>query len=163
LPPGVSPQPPPDAIATGQIFWYTVEGGGLDLGRLRAVQDWYVRPQLSAVEGVAEVAGVGGYPVEYQVNVDPTRLRTRGVTLADVVQAVTGANSTVGGPIIQKGNAEYIVRSMGWLGARPGSEDDAFDSQRARRDLEEAVVRAGDGSVVRVADVATVTLGPGPR
>src|SRR5205809_160294 len=63
LPPGVAPLPPPDAIATGQVFWYTVEGGGLDLGRLRAIQDWYVRPQLGAVEGVAEVAGVGGYPI----------------------------------------------------------------------------------------------------
>src|SRR5262245_11240800 len=106
LPPGVAPELAPDAAATGQIFWYTVEGGGLDLGRLRAVQDWYVRPQLQSVPGVAEVASVGGYPVEYQVDVDPNRLRVHGVTLSDVVQSVAKANGAVGGHAIHKGNAE---------------------------------------------------------
>ncbi|MDR3634431.1 MAG: efflux RND transporter permease subunit [Isosphaeraceae bacterium] len=164
LPQGVVPHPPPDALATGQIYWYTVEGGGQHLGRLRALQDWYVRPQLSAVPGVAEVASVGGYPIEYQVNVDPRRLRTRGVTLADVVRAVSESNMTVGGPIIQKGNAEYIVRSLGWLGARAGRDDDAFDPKRAVRDLEEAVLaQSADGTILRVGDVASVAVGPGPR
>src|SRR5947209_7550717 len=78
----------PDAPATGQIFWYTVEGGGLDLGRLRAIQDWYVRPQLGSVPGVAEVSSVGGFPIEYQVAPDPDRLSVLGVTLEDVLQAV---------------------------------------------------------------------------
>src|SRR5437667_6220321 len=68
LPPGVVPYLAPDAVATGQIFWYTVEGPGYDLGRLRAIQDWYVRSQLSSVPGVAEVASVGGYPIEYQID-----------------------------------------------------------------------------------------------
>jgi Cu(I)/Ag(I) efflux system membrane protein CusA/SilA len=164
LPAGVAPQPPPDAIATGQIYWYTIEGGGLDLGRLRALQDWYVKPQLSAVPGVAEVASVGGYPIEYQVNVDPRKLRTRGVTLAEVVRAVAESNATVGGPIVQKGNAEYIVRSLGWLGARTGHDDDAFDPNRAVRDLERAALAAtADGSILHVGDVASVTIGPGPR
>ncbi len=164
LPDGVVPHPPPDALATGQIYWYTIEGGGLDLGRLRALQDWYVGPQLSAVPGVAEVASVGGYPIEYQVNVDPRKLRTRGVTLAEVVRAVGESNATVGGPIIQKGNAEYIVRSVGWLGARAGHDDDAFDPSRAVRDLERAVLAAtADGSILHVGDVASVTIGPGPR
>src|SRR5262249_2860702 len=67
LPVGVTPRLAPDALATGQIFWYTVEGPGQDPGRLRAVQDWYVRPQLQSVPGVAEAASVGGYPTEYQV------------------------------------------------------------------------------------------------
>ncbi|WP_165223502.1 efflux RND transporter permease subunit [Aquisphaera insulae] len=164
LPEGVVPHPPPDAVATGQIYWYTIEGGGLDLGRLRAVQDWFVRPQLAAVPGVAEVASVGGYPIEYQVNVDPRRLRTRGVTLSEVVRAVGESNATVGGPIVQKGNAEYIVRSLGWLGSRAGADDDAFDPARAARDLEAAVLAANpDGSILRVGDVATVAIGPGPR
>ncbi len=98
LPAGAVTHAPPDAIATGQIFWYTVEGGGLDPGRLRAVQDWYVKPQLSSVAGVAEVASVGGSPLEYQVDVHPDRLRARGVTLADVAGAVADANATAGGP-----------------------------------------------------------------
>jgi Cu(I)/Ag(I) efflux system membrane protein CusA/SilA len=160
LPAGVVPLAPPDAAATGQIFWYTVEGGGLDLGRLRAVQDWYVRPQLNSVPGVAEVASVGGYPAEFQVEVDPARLRTRGVTLAGVVAAVSDANAAAGGHVIQKGNAEYIVRSAGWIGAEGA---DSFDPARAVRDLENAVLPAADGTVVRVGDVAKVAVGPGPR
>ncbi len=164
LPNGAITRPPPDAVATGQIYWYTIEGGGLDLGRLRALQDWYVGPQLSAVPGVAEVASVGGYPIEYQVNVDPRKLQTRGVTLAEVVRAVNESNTTVGGPVVQKGNAEYIVRSLGWLGARVGQDDDTFDSKRAVRDLERTALAANtDGSIVHVSDVASVTLGPGPR
>ena len=111
--------------------------------------------------GVAEVASVGGFPIEYQVNVDPRKLRTRGATLAEVVRAVGDSNATVGGPIIQKGNAEYIVRSLGWLGARSGRDDDEFDPERAVRDLERAVLAAeADGSILHVGDVASVTIGP---
>ena len=160
LPEGVAPTAPPDAAATGQIYWYTVEGGGLDLGRLRSLQDWYIRPQLNSVPGVAEVASVGGYPVEYQVNVDPAKLRSKGVTLAGVVAAAREANATAGGHVIQKGNAEYIVRSLGWLGS---DGEEGFSGSRAVRDLEGAVLQAGDGSVIRVGDVASVAIGPGPR
>jgi Cu(I)/Ag(I) efflux system membrane protein CusA/SilA len=164
LPAGVVPAAPPDAAATGQIFWYTVEGGGLDLGRLRALQDGLVGPQLGSVPGVAEVASVGGFPVEIQVNVDPARLRAHRVTLAGVVAAVGAANAAAGGHVIQKGSAEYVVRSVGWLGARPGEGDDALDLAQAVRDLESAVVPAGDGGgFVRVSDVARVAVGPGPR
>src|SRR5712691_7623587 len=108
LPPGVVPYLAPDATALGQIFWYTVEGDGYDLGRLRAVQDWYVRYQLNSVPGVAQVASVGGYPIEYQIDVDPNKLRAYGVTLGDVFAAVSQANSAVGGRVIHKGNAEYL-------------------------------------------------------
>lgn len=163
LPEGVAPLPPPDAAATGQIFWYTVEGGGLDLGRLRAIQDGFVRPQLSSVPGVAEVASVGGYPIEFQVNVDPTRLRARRVTLASVAAAVAESNGNVGGPLIQKGNAEYIVRSVGRLGVVPGLGDDSFSAAQAVRDLENAVLASDGKMVVRLADVARVAIGPGPR
>src|SRR5579883_3294062 len=92
LPAGVTPRLGPDAAATGQIFWYTVEGAGHDLGRLRAVQDWYVKPQLQAVPGVAEVASVGGHAPEYQVELDPPRLLALGVRPADVMAAVAKAN-----------------------------------------------------------------------
>jgi Cu(I)/Ag(I) efflux system membrane protein CusA/SilA len=164
LPAGVTPTMPPDAAATGQIFWYTVEGGGLDLGRLRALHDGTIRPQLASVPGVAEVASVGGFPVEIQVNVDPLRLRARQVTLAGVVAAVHDASAAAGGHVIQKGSAEYVVRSVGWLGIRPGGGDDAFDPAQAVRDLEAAVVPAGDAAgFVRVGDVARVAVGPGPR
>ena len=163
LPDGVTPKPPPDAAATGQIYWYTVEGGGLDLGKLRGIQDGFVRPQLSSVPGVAEVASVGGYPVEFQVNVDPTRLRSRHVTLADVSAAVADANGAIGGPLIHKGNAEYIVRGVGGLGTSSEQGDDALDPVQAVRDLEAAVLASDDGSIVRVGDVAKVAIGPGPR
>src|SRR5262249_30006319 len=125
LPPGVVPALAPDAPATGQIFWYTVEGNGYDLGRLRAIPDWYVRSQLSSVPGVAEVASVGGCPIEYQVEIDPYRLRAYRVTLGDVVRALSQANAAVGGHVIQAANAEYIVRGVGWLGSSPDGADAA--------------------------------------
>ncbi len=128
LPPRVTPYLAPDATALGQIFWYTVEGKGYDLGRLRAVQDWYVRYQLNSVPGVAQVASVGGYPIEYQINVDPNKLRAYGVTLGELFNAVARSNSSVGGRVIHKGNAEYLIRSVGWI--------------RSLVDIEQIVVRA---------------------
>src|SRR4029077_20998107 len=89
LPAGVTPSLGPDAAATGQIFWYTVEGAGHDLGRLRALQDWYVRPQLASVPGVAELASVVGFAMEYHVEVDPRKLQARGVALSSVLDAVS--------------------------------------------------------------------------
>ena len=115
LPQGVAPYLAPDATALGQIFWYTVEGEGQDLGRLRAIQDWYVRYQLNSVPGVAQVASVGGMPIEYQIDVDPHKLRAYNVTLGELYSAVSRANSSVGGKVIQKGNAEFIVRGVGWI------------------------------------------------
>jgi Cu(I)/Ag(I) efflux system membrane protein CusA/SilA len=164
MPSGVVPHVAPDSVATGQIFWYTVEGLGLDLGKLRAIQDWYVRPQLSAVPGVAEVASVGGFPMEYQIEVDPNHLRAQDVTLAGLVEAVSRSNSSVGGHVIEKANAEYIVRGVGWLGAAPpGVKDAGFDSQRAIRDLENVALPAPEGRTIRVGDVARVMLGPQVR
>src|SRR6516225_5323174 len=103
LPAGVVPRLAPDAAATGQIFWYTVEGGGLDLGRLRALQDWYVRPQLASVPGVAEVASVGGFPIEYQITPDLNRMRLEGLALEDLADAVSRSNSAAAGHVIHKG------------------------------------------------------------
>lgn len=161
LPPGVTPKLGPDSPATGQIYWYTVEGAGLDAGRLRSLQDWYVKPQLASVEGVAEVSSVGGFPVEYQVSVIPDRLQARGVTLEQVLGAISRSNATVGGHLIQKGNAEYVVRGVGRLGASAAEGDEL--SSAILRDLEEVLLAGPGGQVVRVGDVATVAVGPGPR
>ena len=98
LPPDVVPYMAPDATALGQIFWYTIEGKGYDLGRLRAIQDWYVRYQLNSVPGVAQVASIGGFPIEYQIDVDPNKLRSYGITLGEIYAAVARSNSSVGGP-----------------------------------------------------------------
>ena len=127
LPDLARPELAPDAPATGQIFWYTVEGGGLDLGRLRAIQDWYVRPQIGSVPGVAEVSSVGGFPIEYQIAPDLDRLRLIGLTIKDLVDAVSRSNAASGGHLIHKGNAEYVVRGVGWIGASNQPGDDSFE------------------------------------
>jgi copper/silver efflux system protein len=147
LPPGVTPYMAPDATALGQIFWYTVEGEGYDLGRLRAIQDWYIRYQLNSVPGVAQVASVGGFPIEYQIDVDPRKLRAYGVTLGDIYSAVARSNSAVGGRVIQKGNAEYIVRGVGWI--------------TSLADIENIVVKTNpeSGTPVYVSNLATVGRG----
>ncbi len=149
LPADVAPYLAPDATALGQIFWYTVEGPGQDPGRLRAIQDWYVRYQLASVAGVAEVASVGGFPLEYQVDIDPNRLRAYNVTLGEVYSAVARSNSSVGGRIVQKANSEYLVRSAGWI--------------RSVEDVKKIVVKSHGGTPVYVEHVASVQLGTGLR
>jgi Cu(I)/Ag(I) efflux system membrane protein CusA/SilA len=166
LPAGVAPRLAPDADATGQIFWYTVEGPGQDPGRLRALQDWFIRPQLAAVPGVAEVASVGGSPIEYQVHLDPHKLKAYGVAPTQVTEAVARANAAAGGNVVHKANAEFVVRSAGWLGARPDSESTSTpetDPQRILRDLENVPLSGASGIKLRLADVAAVGLGSQPR
>ncbi|MGP0070167.1 MAG: efflux RND transporter permease subunit [Isosphaeraceae bacterium] len=163
LPAEAVPELAPDAPATGQIFWYSVEGGGLDLGRLRAIQDWYVRPQLGSVPGVADVSSVGGFPIEYEVAPDPDQLHVFGVTLKDLLDAVAESNVDTGGHVVHKGNAEYVVRGVGRLGASPRPGDDSFDPRRAIRDLEDVVLPARGGGTVRLSEVATVAIVPGFR
>src|SRR3954466_7807113 len=150
LPPGVTPYMAPDATALGQIFWYTVEGDGKDLGALRSIQDWYVRYQLNSVPGVAEVASVGGAPREYQIDLDPNKLRAYGVSLGEVYSAVARSNSSVGGGVIHQGNAEFLIRSVGWI--------------RNLRDIENTVVaQRGNGTPIDVGMLGTVQMGPGFR
>lgn len=157
LPAGVSPSLGPDATALGQIYWYTLEGrdpqgrpaGGWDPAELRAIQDWQVRYALTAVPGVAEVASVGGFVREYQVDVDPDALLALDVPLRDVAAAVGGSNSDVGAGAIENNGVEYLVRGRGLL--------------EAPRDISAAVVGLRDGAPVRVGDLATVGLGPAPR
>ena len=147
LPPGVVPYMAPDATALGQIFWYTLEGEGQDLGRLRAIQDWYVRYQLNSVPGVAQVASAGGFPIEYQIDVDPNKLRAYNVTLGELFAAIAQSNSAVGGKVIQKGNAEYIVRGVGWI--------------ESTKDIEKTVIKADPekGTPICVSNLGTVSLG----
>src|SRR6266581_566506 len=120
LPEGVVPYLAPDATALGQIFWYTLEGGDLDPGRRWALQKYYVGPEINSVPGVAEVGTVGGMPQEYQIDVDPNALRAYGVTLGELYDAVARSNSAVGGGVVQKNNAEYLIRGVGWI---QGTED----------------------------------------
>jgi len=147
LPQGVTPYLAPDATALGQIFWYTVEGEGQDLGRLRAIQDFNVRYAIKSVEGVADVASVGGLPIEYQIDVDPHKLHAYGVTLGELYSAVARANSSVGGKVIQKGGAEMIIRGVGWI--------------EGLRDIERIVVKtdAKSGTPVCVAQLGSVGRG----
>src|SRR6516162_9196706 len=139
MPPGVTPYLAPDATAVGQIFWYTVEGDGKDLGQLRSIQDWYVRYQLGSVPGVAEVASVGGAPKEYQIDLDPNKLRAYNIALGEVYAAVARSNSSVGGRVIHQGNAEYLIRSVGWI--------------ESLRDIRDTVVaQRKNGTPLRIGD-----------
>jgi Cu(I)/Ag(I) efflux system membrane protein CusA/SilA len=125
LPEGVVPELGPDATALGQVFWYTVEGPH-DLAALRSVQDWLVRRDLQTVPGVAEVSSVGGMVREYQVDVDPNRLRYYGVGVMDVVRAIRGSNVDVGAKTIEAAGMEFVVRGLGFI--------------KSVRDVEEVVV-----------------------
>jgi Cu(I)/Ag(I) efflux system membrane protein CusA/SilA len=162
LPAGVVPRLAPDAIPTGQIFWYTIEGRGYDLGKLRGVQDWFVKHQLESVAGVAEVASVGGQVAEYHVDLDPYKLRDRRVELPTVLRELARSNAAVGGNVIHKGNAEYIVRGVGWLGSGTDGAAEA-DPQRVLHDLGNVLVGSADGRAVRLADLGRLALGTRPR
>ena len=157
LPDGVRPMLGPDATALGQVFWYTLEGqdrkgrvtGGWDLNELRSVQDWYVRYALQSVEGVSEVASLGGFVQEYQIDLDPDRMRINGVSLFEVLGAVKDANRDVGARTIEVNRVEYMIRGMGFV--------------RSIADLENAVIKLRDGIPVFVRTVANVALGPAFR
>ena len=148
LPQGVVPYLAPDATALGQIFWYTVEPSPkhpIDPGRLWAVNKFYIAPQLNAAAGVAEVAPVGGMPLEYQVDIRPETLRAYAVTVGEVYAAISRSNQPAGGGVIQKNNAEYIVRGVGWI--------------RDKSDIENTVIKEIDGTPIYIKTVATVSLG----
>jgi len=151
LPSGVTSGLGPDATSLGQIFWYTLESldGNVDLGKLRTIQDWTVRYALQIVPGVAEVASVGGFVQEYQVDADSHRLRAHGVALQQLAHAVQRANLDVGAKVVEEKGLEYVLRGVGFV--------------KTLADLEEAVVVERDHVPIRVRDVATVQLGPAFR
>jgi Cu(I)/Ag(I) efflux system membrane protein CusA/SilA len=145
LPPGVVPTLGPDATGVGHVFWYTVESPSMSLRDLRSLQDWFIRYQLNTVPGVAEVASVGGQVQQYQVDIDANRLRGYGLTLSEVIAAVAGSNSNVGGNVVESSGSWSIVRGVGLL--------------RSTDDLASVAIRASGGVPVFVRDVATVKIG----
>jgi Cu(I)/Ag(I) efflux system membrane protein CusA/SilA len=160
LPEGVVPYLAPDATALGQIFWYTLEGGDLDAGRRWALQKYYVGPEINSVPGVAEVGTVGGLPQEYQIDVDPNALRAYGVTLGELYDAVAHSNSAVGGRVIQKNNAEYLIRGVGWLGTLPdGQSDPTLVEHKVLKDIEDTVITERAGTPIYLKNVAAVQRG----
>ena len=145
LPSGVTPTLGPDGTGVGHVFWYTVEGNKYDTGTLRSVQDWYIRYKLAAVEGVAEVASIGGFVKQYQVDIDPIKLRAYNISTSDVVSAIQRSNSEVGGKIIESSDAEYFVRGQGYI--------------KSISDIENSVVSNQSGIPVLIKNIGTVQLG----
>jgi Cu(I)/Ag(I) efflux system membrane protein CusA/SilA len=145
LPAGVVPTLGPDATGVGHVFWYTVEGPGRSLRELRSIQDWFIRYQLNAVPGVAEVASVGGTIQQYQIDVDPDRLRAYGVPLSAVVSAIRESNRNVGGNVLEANGAWAVVRGVGLV--------------TSPEDLENVVIGAAAGVPVYVRQVGTVRIG----
>src|SRR5215471_744246 len=142
LPEGVVPYLAADTTAVGQIFWYTIEGGELEPGRRWALQKYYVGPEINSVPGVAEVGSVGGSPLEYQIDVDPNALRAYNVTLGELYEAVARSNAAVGGRVVQKNNAEYLIRGAGWLGTLPdGASGSGREVEKqVLKDIEDTVI-----------------------
>lgn len=152
MPQGVVPLLGPDATGLGWIYQYYFDvdpsqspKGGYDLGELRAVQDWFVRYQLQSVPGVAEVASLGGFVKQYQIEVSSTKMRSTGVSLQDVLQAVAANNLNVGGKVIEENGLEFVVRGLGLI--------------RSLADLENIVVRQQEGTPIYLRDIATLQLG----
>jgi Cu(I)/Ag(I) efflux system membrane protein CusA/SilA len=151
LPQGVETELGPDATGAGWVFQYAlVDDGRHNLAELRSIQDWFLRYQLQSVPGVAEVATLGGFVRQYQVNVDPNKLAAYGIPIAKVVSAVRGGNNDVGGRLVEFTGREYMVRGRGYA--------------RSTADLERIALAAGAGGVpVTLKDVGSIVLGPDMR
>lgn len=153
LPEGVIPRIGPDATGLGWVYQYyfavdpsTAPDGGYDMGRLRAIQDYFVRYQLNSVPGVAEVASIGGFVRQYQISVSSTKMRTAGVSLDDVMKSLSASNLNVGGKVIEENGMEFIVRGIGLI--------------ESISDIEQIVVLVGDNQTpVRLQDVASIEIG----
>ena len=157
LPEGVNPALGPDATGLGQIFWYTLEGrdtegnvtGGWDLQELRSIQDYYVKYALSAASGVSEVASIGGYVQEYQIDVNPELMRQYNIGLNQVVKAVKESNKDIGAQTLEINKVEYLVRGLGYV--------------KSITDIENSVVTSEDYISIKIKDIAKVSLGPAAR
>ncbi len=152
MPQGVTPQLGPDATGLGWIYQYYLEvdpkkakDGGMDLGELRAVQDWFIRYQLNSVQGVAEVASIGGFVKQYQIEVSPTKMRAADIMLGDVMAAVKDSNLNVGGKVIEENGMEFVVRGVGLV--------------NKTADLENIVLKSTNGVPVYLKDIATIQVG----
>lgn len=146
LPSNVTPILGPDGTGVGHVFWYTVEGKNYDLAALRSVQDWYLRNKLVSVEGVAEIASIGGFVKQYQVDIDPNKLRAYNVTIADLANVIQRNNNEVGGKLLEISGAEYFVRGQGYI--------------TSLKDVENIFVKQGlNGIPILVKNIASVQLG----
>ncbi len=157
LPDGVTPTLGPDATALGQIYWYTLEGrdkhgnpsGGWDPHELRTVQDFYVKYALTSAKGVSEVASIGGFVKEYQVDIDPNAMKAHGVDVSQIMSAVKNSNLDIGARTLEYNRAEYLIRVVGYV--------------KTIEDLEKSVVAVHDNVPIRLKDVAKVHFGPATR
>lgn len=151
LPSGVHPVIGPDATGAGWVYEYALvdHSHRHSLADLRSIQDWYLRYQLETVSGVAEVATIGGFVRQYQVNLDPNKLRSYGIPLSTVIEKVRSSTNEVGGRLLEMGGAEYMIRGLGYL--------------RSLSDLETVPVATKNGTPVLVRDLGTVTFGPDIR
>jgi copper/silver efflux system protein len=149
LPQGISPQLGPDATGVGWVYQYALLGAQQNLAELRTLQDWYLRYQLAKAPGVAEVASVGGFVQQYQVTVDPVKLRAFGIPLTKVTQVIRDSNRDVGGRVVEMAETEYMVRGRGYL--------------RGKADLEALVVKAEKGTPVLIRDIGRVEMVPDER
>ena len=157
LPDDVTPTLAPDATALGQIFYYVlIPPEGMDLAEQRSKQDFFIKYALQSVEGVAEVASIGGYQRQYQIDVNPDRLRYQNLTLGAVLDSVRAANMEVGAKTVESGGMEYLIRGKGFLGSGRTTTE-TIDQ------IEQTVIASRDGVPVRVRDVADVQLGPAFR
>jgi len=157
LPESVQPTLGPDATALGQVYWYTIEGrdkegnptGGWDLHEIRSVQDFYVKYGLNAAENVSEVASIGGFVKEYQIDVNPDALKIYDIPLSKVMKAVKNSNRDVGAKTLEINQAEYLVRGLGYI--------------KNTEDIESAVVTVENNTPIRIRDIAKVSIGPATR
>ena len=149
LPEAVTPILGPDATGLGQIFWYTVEGEGFSLQELRTIQDWYVRYSLQSAEGVSEVSSIGGFVKEYQIDVDPEKLRVYNIPIQHVPMAVKNANIDIGAKSIDINSVEYVIRGLGFI--------------KTLEDIENVVLKEVNNVPIKIKDIAHVSLGPAIR
>ena len=157
LPEGVTPSLGPDATALGQIYWYTLEGrdkkgnpnGGWDPHELRTIQDFYVKYGLTSAKGVSEVASIGGFVKEYQIDIDPNAMKAHGVTVTQIMNAVKKSNLDIGARTIEFNRAEYLIRALGYI--------------KSLEDIEMSVVSVKNNIPIRIKDVANVNFGPATR
>lgn len=157
LPEGVSPTLGPDATALGQVYWYTLEGrdengkpaGGWDAHELRSIQDYYVKLGLMSSEGVSEVASIGGFVKEYQVDLDPVAMKAHDVSMMMVMEAIRNSNLDIGANTVEMNLVEYYVRGLGYV--------------KNLNEIEQAVVKVNNNIPIRIRDIAKVNIGPAPR
>ncbi|HVW02957.1 MAG TPA: efflux RND transporter permease subunit [Planctomycetaceae bacterium] len=161
LPEGVAPRLAAEGIPTGQIFWYTVAGAGRDLAELRSIHDWSVAPRLRSVAGVAEVASVGGFVLEYHVELDPERLLALGISADQVMDTIRNANATPGGRVLQGATAEYVAQASELLSA------ESLDAPTARKEITDRLASLllplPDGRSLPLSEVARVVVASAPR